>query len=79
MTIMLKAGGQLREMLRPDIDHYTRKVDCSESATMDTILAQIGIDKKYIAFIYVDGKVCDFSYLPKDGQIITLQPPVSGG
>jgi hypothetical protein len=79
MTIMLRAGGQLREMLKPDIDHYTRKVDCPDGATMENILSQIGIDKKYVAFIYVDGKVSDFSYIPQDGQIVTLQPPVSGG
>lgn len=79
MTILLRAGGQLREMLKPDIDHYTRKVHCPDGASMENILGQIGIDKKYIAFIYVDGKVCDFSYIPKEGQIVTLQPPVSGG
>jgi hypothetical protein len=79
MTIMLRTGGQLREMLKPAVDHYTRKVDCPDGSNMEAILKQIGLDRKYIAFIYVDGKVCDFSYIPKDKQIVTLQPPVSGG
>jgi hypothetical protein len=79
MHVLLRAGGQLREMLKPDIDHYTRKVECRDGASMDEILGQIDIAKQYIAFIYVDGKVRDFSFVPKEGQIITLQPPVSGG
>jgi|GEM_PF-561748 sulfur carrier protein ThiS len=79
MTIMLRAGGQLREMLKPDVDYYTRKVECPDNSDMETILKQIGLEKKYIAFIYVDGKVRDFSYIPQNGQIVTLQPPVSGG
>lgn len=79
MIVLLRTGGQLREMLKPDFDRYTRKIDCPDGANMETILKQIGLDRKFIAFIYVDGKVCDFSYIPKDGQIVTLQPPVSGG
>lgn len=79
MIVLLRAGGQLREMLKPDVDHYTRKIECRSGSNMEAIFKQIGLDKKYIAFIYVDGKICDFNYIPKDGQIVTLQPPVSGG
>jgi hypothetical protein len=79
MIVLLRAGGQLREMLKPDVDHYTRKIVCPDGSNMEAILKQIGLDRKYIAFIYADGKVCDFSFIPNDNQIVTLQPPVSGG
>jgi hypothetical protein len=79
MVIYFKAGGQLRKMLKPDVDYYTRKIEIDSEKTVAEILKIIAIDPAYIAFIYVDGKVKDFSFKPVDGQIITLQPPVSGG
>ena len=79
MQIFLKAGGQLRVLLRPDVDHYTRRVEIAGEKTIGEILKSISIDPSFVAFIYVDGKAKDFSFKPSDGQIITLQPPVSGG
>jgi len=66
-------------MLKPDVDYYTRKIEFDGQQTISEILKAISIDSRYVAFIYVDGKVKDFSYVPSDGQTITLQPPVSGG
>jgi hypothetical protein len=79
MQIFLKSGGNLREMLKPDVDYYTRKVEIDGAKTIGEILKSLSVDSRYVAFIYVDGKVKDFSYVPSDGQTITLQPPVSGG
>jgi hypothetical protein len=79
MQIFLKSGGQLRAMLKPDVDYYTRKVEVESGKTMGEILKSISLDPAYVAFIYVDGKIKDFNFIPSDGQIITLQPPVSGG
>jgi len=79
MKIFLRAGGQLREKLRPDTDHYTRKVEYDGEKTISDILKLIEIDQSFIAFIYANGEIKDFAYIPLDGQTITLQPPVSGG
>ncbi|MDD4051547.1 MAG: hypothetical protein PHR28_06585 [candidate division Zixibacteria bacterium] len=79
MVVFLKAGGQLREKLKPDVDHYTRKVKIDGEKTVAEILKDISLDPAYVALIHVDGKVKDLSYKPSDGQTITLQPPVSGG
>jgi molybdopterin converting factor small subunit len=79
MKVYLKAGGRLRAMLKPDIDQYTRQVEIDGPKTIGEILKSISLDPAYVAFIYVDGKIRDFSYVPSDGQSITLQPPVSGG
>lgn len=79
MTIYFKAGGQLREMLKPDVDYYTRSVETDEGKDVKRILTDIGVNPAYVAFIYLDGKVRHLDYVPRDGQNITLQPPVSGG
>jgi sulfur carrier protein ThiS len=79
MVILIRAGGNLREMIKPDVDNYTRKVESADGTNIGDILKQLKIDERMIAFIYVDGKVRNFDYIPKDGQTITLQPPVSGG
>lgn len=79
MTIYLRAGGQLRPMIKPDVDHYTRKVELENERTIGEILEAISVDKAFVALVYVDGKMTNLSYKPSNGQTITLQPPVSGG
>ncbi len=79
MVIHLKAGGQLREMLKPDVDYYTRRVETEAGKNIKEILTAVGINPAYVAFIYLDGKVKHLDYVPSEGQLITLQPPVSGG
>ena len=79
MVIYLKAGSELRERLRPDVDYYTRRVETEPGKSIREILQDIGIDPRLVAFIYTGGKVKKLDYIPQDGQTITLQPPVSGG
>jgi len=79
MTIFLRAGGQLRAMIKPDVDHYTRKVEIEGGKTIAEILEHISLNPAFVALMYVDGVMKDLSYKPTDGQTITLQPPVSGG
>lgn len=79
MTIFLKAGGQLRAKLNPDVDYYTRKVEIDSGKTIAEILEAISLNSAFVALIHVDGKLKDLSYTPSDGQTIILQPPVSGG
>ena len=79
MKIFLKAGGQLLQMINPDVDHYTRKVEIDVPKTIGEILKMIPLDPSFVAFVYCDGKIKDLSFVPSDGQVITLQPPVSGG
>ena len=79
MTVFLRAGGQLRAMIKPDVDHYTRKVEVADDKTVDEILKHISLDPAFVALIYVDGQVKDLTFRPSHGQTITLQPPVSGG
>jgi len=79
MTVFLRAGGQLRAMIKPDVDHYTRKVEIDGERTIGEILEHISLNPAFVALMYVDGVMKDLSYKPADGQTITLQPPVSGG
>ena len=79
MTVFLRAGGQLRAMIKPDVDHYTRKVEIEGEKTIGEILERISLDPAFVALMHVDGVMKDLSYKPADGQTITLQPPVSGG
>lgn len=79
MTIYLKSGGKLREKLKPDVDQYTRKIEIEAGLSLKEILTQFDIPIEQIAFAFVNGNFKRLDYQPKDGEIITLQPPVSGG
>ena len=79
MVVYLKAGTWLRERLKPDIDHFTRRVEVPEGSSIKEILEGIGMNPALVAFVYTEGKVERIDYILSDGQTITLQPPVSGG
>lgn len=79
MIIYLKSGGKLREKLKPDVDQYTRRIEVKEGLSLKEILDQFQIPAEQIAFAFVAGHFKRLDYQPNDGEIITLQPPVSGG
>ncbi|MDZ7332817.1 MAG: MoaD/ThiS family protein [candidate division KSB1 bacterium] len=79
MVIYLKSGGKLREKLKPDVDQYTRRIEVEEGLSLKQILERFDIPHDQVAFAYVDGSFKRLDYQPQDGQVITLQPPVSGG
>ena len=79
MTIYLKSGGKLREKLKPDVDQYTRKIEIEAGLSLREILDRFEIPVEQVAFAYVNGHFKRLDYHPIDGQVITLQPPVSGG
>lgn len=79
MVIFLKAGGNLRTLLKPDIDYYTRRVVTEEGKTIKEILEDIGVNPALVAIIHTEGKGKGLNYVPSDGETLTLQPPVAGG
>jgi len=79
MVIYLKSGGELRTKLQPDVDYYTRRVETEAGLSLKDILAGIGINPAFVAFALKDGELKRLDYVPSEGDVITLQPPVSGG
>lgn len=79
MVIYLKAGSELRNRLNPDVDYYTRRVVTQPGKTIREILVDLGINPGLVAFGYTRGRLVRLDHVPKDGEIITLKPPVSGG
>ena len=79
MEVFLRSGGKLRARLEPDVDNYTRRVVVQGSPTIRQILAQLGVPDGLVAFAFSNGKLLRLDHVPADGDVITLQPPVSGG
>jgi len=79
MTIQIRAGGMLTDYLKPDIDPFTRVVEAVEGQTLRQVLESIGVPPGHVAMAFVDGRLINLSYTPKDGDVITLRPPVQGG
>jgi sulfur carrier protein ThiS len=79
MIIYFKAGTRLRDILNPDIDYYTRKIETEEGLSVREILESIDINPENVAFAYSDGIMRKLDYKPLEGENITLQPPINGG
>lgn len=65
--------------LKPDAGKSTRRVETEEGRTLAEILVEIGIHPSFVAFAFKNDRVTGLDHVPSDGDIITLQPPVSGG
>jgi sulfur carrier protein ThiS len=79
VELFLRSGGKLRDRLKPDVDQYTRRVEVEDDLTLRQILAALGIPEGLVAFAFADGKLRRLDHRPGDGDVVTLQPPVSGG
>ena len=42
-------------------------------------IESIGLPPGHVAMAFVDSTIVHLSYVPKDGEVITLRPPVQGG
>jgi molybdopterin converting factor small subunit len=79
VIIYLRSGGKLKDRLKPDVDQYTRRVEVEGDQSLRDILNEIGVPDSLVAFAFSNGKLERLDYRPVDGDVITLQPPVSGG
>jgi len=79
MTIMLRAGGLLKDYLNPDIDEFTRRVEAREGAPLREILRAVGVPPGHVAMAFAGDRLVTLAYVPHDGDVITLRPPVQGG
>jgi len=79
VIIFLRSGGKLKDRLKPDVDQYTRRVEVEGDQSLRDILNEIGVPDSLVAFAFSNGKLERLDYRPVDGDVITLQPPVSGG
>jgi hypothetical protein len=79
MTILLRAGGLLRDYLKPDLDEFTRRVDGAEGTPLREVLRAIGVPPGHVAMAFSGERLITLAYVPKDGDVITLRPPVQGG
>ena len=79
MVIFLRSGGKLKDRLKPDVDHYTKRVEVEGDKPLREILNDVGVPDSLVAFAFINGKFERLDYCPADGDVITLQPPVSGG
>jgi len=79
MTIFLKAGGLLKDYLKPDLDEFTRRVEAPDGTPLREVLRSAGVPPGHVAMAFVGDRLVTLSYVPRDGDVITLRPPVQGG
>jgi molybdopterin converting factor small subunit len=79
LVVFLRSGGKLRDKLQPDVDQYTKRVEIDGGKSLREILKEIGVPDSLVAFAFANGRLERLDYRPADGDVITLQPPVSGG
>lgn len=79
MAIFIRAGGVLRDYLHADVDEFTRKVEDFEGRNLREILESIGVPPGHVAMVFLGDKLITLRYAPKEGDVITLRPPVQGG
>jgi sulfur carrier protein ThiS len=79
MIVYLRAGGYLKDHIRPDVDEYTRKVEVKPGTSLAEIMALIDLDPRRVALFMTGGRIISLTYVPAENEVILLRPPVQGG
>jgi molybdopterin converting factor small subunit len=79
VTIYLKVGGMLKERLHTDVDEWTRRVETEPGSTLRQVIEGLGLKAVHVAMAFSGDRLVPLSYVPHDGEVITLRPPVQGG
>lgn len=79
MVLYLKAGGELRSKLKLAGAQDVRRIETEAGRSLSSILAGIGINPSLVAFAFKNDTLMRVDQIPGDGDVITLQPLVSGG
>jgi hypothetical protein len=54
-------------------------VDAVEGTPLRDILRGIGVPPGHVAMAFAGERLVNLAYVPSEGEIITLRPPVQGG
>ncbi len=79
MIVYFQAGGLLKDYIEPDVDAYTRKIELESGLTVKEIMERINLRPALVSLALSGGKIVPLSYVPRDGEVIVLRPPVQGG
>ncbi len=77
MKIHLKCFATLAEGDTCDFRESTQN-EITEGETVNALVERLGLPKKDIKIIFVNNKVAGFDTVLKDGDQVTLSPPVGG-
>jgi molybdopterin converting factor small subunit len=80
MQVRVKLMAALRSKLPPGSQGGVATLAVEDGATLDALLESLGIRGGHIHLIMINGEqVTDRSRLLKDGEEVTVFPPVAGG
>jgi molybdopterin converting factor small subunit len=65
--------------VKTDVDEWTRSVETEPGRTLRQVIEELGLKTVHVAMAFVGERLISLSYVPHDGDVITLRPPVQGG
>ena len=74
MDVSLKATAHLSDFVPEG-----GKISLEEGSRVQDVFSRLGIDTDLVMLIVVDGELSDVDRPLKDGAVLELIPPISGG
>jgi len=79
MEVKVKLFATLRDYLPKDSDGKSCQVEIDEKTTIEQILAQLNVPGEIPKIILVNGLQGSTDQTIKDGDVLSIFPPVAGG
>ncbi|MBI3909419.1 MAG: MoaD/ThiS family protein [Armatimonadetes bacterium] len=79
MTVTIKLFATLGKYLPPGSTGRAATVEASEGATVGDVLARFGVPRQAAHLIMINGMNQSWNAPLKDGDTLTVFPPVAGG
>ena len=79
MKILLETRGLLKDYFKVQKKLGKIELKISTGKSIEDLINEYKIPKGFVSLIIVNGKMENLNYVIKDGNIIKLYPPTSGG
>ena len=79
MRVRLKLLASLSQYLPPEAKGRWAEVEAAENATPMRVAEKLGIPRKLVSLILVNGRHSDWDVLLHEGDEVRLLPPIAGG
>jgi sulfur-carrier protein len=79
MDVEVRLFANFRDYLPAGNDSFGVKRSLDNPITVDELIQQMGLPEDVPKIIIVNGLHADFDYVVKDGDVVSIFPPLAGG
>lgn len=79
MQIEVRLYATFRDLLPEGPESFSTKRDVAEGTRVGELCRMLGIPENMPKIVVISGRIVDEAYTLKDGDVVSIFPPIAGG